>query len=235
MATPIATHTEGGRGRGLYALQSAKIESMGVTRLASWRALNAHAARLRDERIEHLFDTDPDRLKLLCLEAADLYVDMSKTLLDRASLDSLLNLARERQLANAIGALFDGGIVNPTETRPALHTLLRERDSPPADALAIERFEQVRAARIQVTNFSDRIANGEIRGFSGTPIRDVVNIGIGGSHLGPQLVCDALRYEHVPGVHVHFVSNVDGGDLERVPSRPTSSWHQNRLAPPRRY
>lgn len=199
---------------------------MGVTQLPSWRALDAHAMRLRDARIERMFESEPDRLKYLCLEAADIYVDMSKTLLDRASLDSLLLLAEERQLTNAIAAMFDGEIVNPTENRPALHTLLRERESPATDALAIERFEHVRAARKQITNFSDRIAAGETLGFSGTPIRDVVNLGIGGSHLGPQLVCDALRYEHVHGVGVHFVSNVDGGDLERVlaPLEPESTY-----------
>ncbi len=199
---------------------------MSVTELPSWRELDAHAMRLRDARIERLFETEPDRLKHFCLEAAGLYIDMSKTLLDQACLNSLLSLARERQLSKAITAIFDGEIVNPTENRSALHTLLRERKKPSAGALAIERFEQVRAAREQIAAFSDRAAKGKLSGFGGTPIRDVVNIGIGGSHLGPQLVCDALRYEHEHGVNVHFVSNIDGGDLERVlaPLAPESTY-----------
>lgn len=199
---------------------------MGLTKLQSWQALKGDAARLAGERIERLFELDPNRLRYLCLEAAGIYVDMSKTLLDRSGFDNLLRLAQDRQLTDSIAAMFSGGIVNPTENRPALHTLLRECKFSSTDPLAVERFEQVTAARRQMNDFSDRIAAGEIVGFSGIPIRDVVNIGIGGSHLGPQLVCDALRYEQKSSATVHFVSNVDGGDLDRVltPLNPESTY-----------
>jgi len=199
---------------------------MSVTQLPSWQALNAHAIRLRDTRIESLFDRDPDRLKYLCIEAANIYVDMSKTLLDRVSLDSLLQLAEERQLTDAIAAIFDGEVVNSTENQPALHTLLREPKSKVSSALTMERFGQVGAVRKQIADFSDRMNNGKILGFSGSPIKNVVNIGIGGSHLGAQMVCDALRYEHLHEVGVHFVSNVDGSDLERVltPLEPDTTY-----------
>ncbi|HCU90620.1 MAG TPA: glucose-6-phosphate isomerase [Gammaproteobacteria bacterium] len=199
---------------------------MSVTQLPSWQALNVHARRLRDTRIESLFDRDPDRLKYLCQEAVSIYVDMSKTLVDRASFDSLLQLAEERQLTDAIAAIFDGEVVNPTENQPALHTLLRERESIVSDALTMERFGQVGAIRQEIADFSDRMNTGKIRGFSGSRIKDVVNIGIGGSHLGAQMVCDALRCEHLRDVGVHFVSNVDGSDLERVltPLEPDTTY-----------
>ena len=145
---------------------------MSVTQLPSWQALNAHAIRLRDTRIESLFDRDPDRLKYLCIEAANIYVDMSKTLLDRVSLDSLLQLAEERQLTDAIAAIFDGEVVNSTENQPALHTLLREPESKVSNTLTMERFGQVEAVRKQIADFSDRMNNGKILGFSGSPIKN---------------------------------------------------------------
>jgi len=199
---------------------------MRVNHLESWHALERDAQRLRNARIETLFESDPQRLDHLALEAAGLYLDVSKNLIDAPVVTNLLRLAQDRKLAQAIEALFCGGTVNPTENRPALHTLLRSTTAGPSDSTMTDRFAQVREARRQIGRFSERLMSGEIVGHSGSSIRDVVNIGIGGSHLGPQLVCDALRYERNRDVDVHFVSNVDGGDLDRVlaPLNPESTY-----------
>jgi len=189
---------------------------MSVSQLQSWQALKATAAKLHDTRIERMFELEPNRLDYLCLESAGIFVDMSKTLLDRSALDGLLWLAKERHVSREIAAMFNGDVVNRTENRAALHTLLRAPRSPSNDHDSAERFNQVIATRRQMEIFSDRMANSEIVGFSGSPIRDVVNIGIGGSHLGPQLVCEALRHDRHTGPNVHFVSNADGGNLDNV-------------------
>lgn len=199
---------------------------MRVSDSASWQALEREAIRLHDERTEDLFESDPQRLDYLTLEAAGLYLDLSKHLLDRPAVDALLHLARERNLAHAITGLFGGNVVNVTENRPALHTLLRATPATQTDPTEARRFAQITEARHKMDAFCERVTAGKLLGHGGETIRDVVNIGIGGSHLGPQLVCDALRYEGVPGVRVHFVSNVDGGDLERVlaPLDPESTY-----------
>ncbi len=189
---------------------------MGVNQLSSWRALERHAARLRDAGIDELFGADPDRLADLCLEGAGISIDLSKQRIDRAAVDGLVTLAAERDLGGAIDALFDGKCVNVTENRPALHTALRSTAAPGPSTAAAERAAEVEAVRTKIGLFADRVANGELRGYGGDRLRDVVNIGIGGSHLGPQLVCEALRYDCNPAVNMHFVSNVDGGDLDRV-------------------
>ena len=188
---------------------------MRVNHLESWRALERDAKRLCRKRIEAQFELDPKRLDYLCLDAAGIYVDLSKHLVDRQVIANLLNLAQERKLGRAIEAIFTGELVNLTENRPALHTLLRASDIDPTDPVQTRRASQVAGVRREMNDFSARITNGDLTGHGGSTIRDVVNIGIGGSYLGPQLVCDALRYDHT-GVGIHFVSNVDGGDLDRV-------------------
>ena len=199
---------------------------MGVTELPSWQALQGEAARLSEAGIENLFVLEADRLDYLCLDAAGLYLDLSKNNLDKSTWDKLLTLAKDRRLPRAIDDIFTGKIVNPTENRPALHTLLRGTNLQSIDPVESERIIQINQVRERMDAFTDRVANGDLVGYSGAVIRDVVTIGIGGSHLGPQLVCDALRYEANTGVNVHFVSNCDGGDLDRVlaPLNPESTY-----------
>lgn len=189
---------------------------MRVNELRVWRALERDSVRLRESRIEELLDEDPHRLATLAIEASCIYVDLSKNLIDGPALNNLLNLASERSLPRAIEALFNGEIVNATENRPALHTLLRAELTDSTDPAQTSRMEQIAAVRRQLGDFTERLSTGAIAGHDGAAIRDVVNIGIGGSHLGPCLVCDALRYDRQNLINVHFVSNVDGGALGRV-------------------
>ncbi|MGR9092192.1 MAG: glucose-6-phosphate isomerase, partial [Gammaproteobacteria bacterium] len=189
---------------------------MRLTELPVWQALRQDAARVRECRTDSLFAQDPERLSRLSFDAARLHVDLSKNPLDQAALDNLLVLATERHLDAAIVALFTGKHVNVSEDRPALHMLLRTPAGASVDPALAERHAEVIRVKQQLAGLAARVIDGELRGFSGEPVRDVVNLGIGGSHLGPQVVCEALRANRNTNIGVHFVSNVDGGDIESV-------------------
>jgi len=177
-------------------------------------SLGAHATRLRRTRIDALFAT-PGRAAAWTIEAAGLYFDHSKQLLDEPARDALLALATARDLAARIEDLFRGAIVNPTEGRAALHTALRAQADDGASSDGQPVAPLVRATLARMAQVVADIGEGRWRGHAGDRITDIVNLGIGGSHLGPQLVCEALRYAHSGDLRVHFVSNVDGGDIDR--------------------
>lgn len=187
-----------------------------ITQSAPWQALLGEAQRVHEISTRSMFDHEPDRCTYLCMAAASIEVDFSKNQLDKMIFEKLLKLADYRDIAGAIRALFSGDIVNPTENRPALHTLLRSPQDAPVDDANRTKLEQSLEVRRQIDYLSTQIRDGEFLGFDGKAIRDVVNIGIGGSHLGPQTVCEALCDDVTGDVNVHFVSNVDGGDIERV-------------------
>jgi len=183
-----------------------------------------HAERLLATPTLRLFTDDPARLPDFSLDAAGLHLDYAKQRLDRPARAALLALAEARQLPSRIEGLFRGALVNPTEHRPALHTALRNPDDLNACVDGQPVGPLVAATLQRMDQLVNAIANGQWRGASGEAITDVVNLGIGGSHLGPQLVCDALRDLHTRRPRVHFVSNVDGGDIDRclgtlVPAR----------------
>jgi len=180
--------------------------------------LRAHARRLLAGRIDALF-ADPGRADTWTVEAAGLYFDHSKQFLDEAARDALLAFARARGLPARIEDLFRGAEVNPTEGRAALHTALRDPADDAARVGGRPVGPEIRATLARMRQVVDDVLGGAWRGRGGARITDVVNLGIGGSHLGPQLVVDALRYVHTGAVRVHFVSNVDGGDIDRILAR----------------
>jgi len=180
-----------------------------LSELPGYSKLQALAETLRAASIDRLFAEDPHRASDFTLAAAGLKLDYSKHLLTREALAGLLELARESRLQTDIESLFDGAHINNTEDRPALHTLLRASSSHGMDA----RFEQVVASRALMQQWSERLNDGRQTGFSGATITDVVNIGIGGSDLGPRLVSEALGHFH-GNVGCHYVANVDPADLQ---------------------
>ncbi len=165
-----------------------------------------------------LFEADSQRAHHMQVSACGLTLDYSKNLLCPEALSLLLQVALEVELDAAIGALFAGVRVNSTEERAALHAALR---CPPGTrwlADGVDVGEQVHAVRRRMATFATQVREGEWRGWRGDAITDVVNIGIGGSDLGPAMVCEALKDEALPGLRMHFVSNVDGvqiGDVLR--------------------
>ena len=182
--------------------------------LPAWRALGAHADELKDAHLRDLVEADGRRYKHFHVEYADWLLDLSRQRIRGETLTRLTELARAVELPARIAAMFRGDAINVTEGRAVLHTALRS-----AFAGSAEIQHEVQGSRERLREFVAAVRGGAVRGATGRPFRQVVNIGIGGSDLGPLLVCDALRHEWSGGITPHFVSNVDGtqlADLMRV-------------------
>ncbi len=177
--------------------------------LPAYSTLQAQAEVLRGASVAQLFDSHEQRASDFTRRAAGLSLDFSKQLLDREALQQLLQLAGQAELPRHIAALLSGDEVNNTEARPALHSLLRAASGAGME----DKFRQVEAARQRMRDVADTLNAGLHSGFSGEPITDVVNIGIGGSDLGPRLVSEALTPYH-GDVACHYVANVDPADLQ---------------------
>jgi glucose-6-phosphate isomerase len=180
-----------------------------LSRYASFGELNDIALALCETAVVDLFEEDHSRADDFTLAAAGLQLDYSKHLLNRKARQKLLDLAAEAGLESAIGDLLGGAEVNNTEGRPALHSLLRASSGQGQD----DKFAEVAATRETMQHWANRLNAGELTGFSDAVITDVVNIGIGGSDLGPRLVTEALR-PFQGDIACHYVANVDPADLQ---------------------
>ena len=176
-------------------------------RFACWPELQKNYQRLQQKTLLNFFEADTQRVMHCTIEAADLQLDYSKNFIDSTSLDSLLQLAKQAELPKAIDALLTGAIVNNTEKRPALHTALRS----PKPVIEVETIAD---ALKRMGELVQKIHSGEWRGYSNETITDVVNIGIGGSDLGPKMATHALEPFFTGHVRLHFVSNVDPSCLQ---------------------
>lgn len=177
--------------------------------LPAWRAVDAHARAMGAAHLRELDAADPGRWRELHLKSGDWLLDYSRQRVTRETLALLLDLARAAQLEARIAAMFRGDAINTTEQRAVLHTALRSDFAGSAQIQA-----EVRASRRALSAFSAAVRRGEARGVTGKRFRHVVNVGIGGSDLGPLLVCNALRAEWSGDLTPHFVSNVDRTQLE---------------------
>ncbi|MDV7243848.1 MULTISPECIES: glucose-6-phosphate isomerase [Rhodococcus] len=190
--------------------------SSDITETAAWQKLRDHHARIQSVHLRELFDQDPARGRELTVSAGDLFIDYSKHRVDRATLESLVDLARSADLEARRDAMFAGEHINTSEDRAVLHTALRL----PADASLTVDGQDVVADVHEVLDrmgdFTDRLRSGEWRGATGERITTVVNIGIGGSDLGPVMVYRALRHYVDAGISVRFISNIDPSDLVRT-------------------
>ncbi len=182
----------------------------------AWNALVAHHDQLADRHLRQLFADDPDRGTRLVGSAGDLHVDVAKHRITDETVTLLRRLAVDRDLATHFAALFDGTHVNTTEDRPALHTALRR---PRGDSLVVDGVDVVAGVHDvldRMSAFAERVRGGAWVGSTGEPIRSIVNIGIGGSDLGPAMAATALRTWVRDDLALHFVSNVDGDDLAQT-------------------
>src|SRR6201986_5294758 len=181
--------------------------------LPAWKALEAHYANVRELHLRQLFADDPKRGEAVGLEAAGLYLDYSKNRVTDETLKLLLQLAEECRLRTRIDAMFSGEKINITENRAVLHVALRA----PKEASIVVDGEnvvpQVHAVLDKMAAFADRVRGGDWKGHTGKRIRNVINIGIGGSDLGPVMAYEALRSYSQRSMTFHFVSNVDGTDF----------------------
>lgn len=185
-----------------------------VNRTSQWQALQAHWDELSGVRMQDLFAQDSTRLERMSLRAADVFVDYSKNLVTGETLKLLLDLAAAVDLPGWIRRMFAGEAINNTEGRAVLHIALRNRSDRPIYVDGKDVMPGINQVLQRLEAFVATVRNGDWKGFTVKRITDVVNIGIGGSNLGPLMVCEALRpYQSDDALRVHFVSNVDGTHL----------------------
>ena len=184
-----------------------------LTTSPEWRALAQHADAMRDVHLRTLFADDATRGTRFVAEAAGLYVDYSKHRATRETLDRLFAVAKAARLGERIEQMFRGDRINVTENRPVLHTALRAPRSASVIVDGHNVIDDVHAVLDRMTAFADRIRSGAWTGFTGKRIRTIVNIGIGGSDLGPAMAYEALRFYADRSLECRFVSNVDGTDF----------------------
>jgi glucose-6-phosphate isomerase len=190
-----------------------KTGSLPLNKRPIWKVLKDHSMEIRRLHLRNLFADDPKRGKHMCAEAAGIYLDYSKNRITGKTLKLLLQLAEESDLQNRIDAMFHGEKINVTENRSVLHVALR---APKGSSIMLEGInvvQQVHNVLDKMTNFSNKIRNGSWKGHTGKRIRNIINIGIGGSDLGPEMLYEALKYYSNRELQFRFVSNIDGTDF----------------------
>ncbi|MGD0770918.1 MAG: glucose-6-phosphate isomerase [Tepidisphaeraceae bacterium] len=179
----------------------------------AWKALSAHYQKISSVHMRDLFAQDPGRFEKFSLRFGDILLDFSKNRITDETLRLLLDLARHANIEDWRDRMFRGEKINVTEGRAVLHVALRNRSNRPILVDGTDVMPGVNAVLAHMRQFSDAIRSGQWKGYTGKPITDVVNIGIGGSDLGPVMATEALKPYGKPGLRVHFVSNVDGTDI----------------------
>src|SRR4051812_39985805 len=184
-----------------------------LTNRPAWKALQAHFPKIQNLHLRQLFADDPKRGQRMTVEAAGLYFDYSKNRITDETLKLLLQLASESDLRGRIDAMFSGQKINITENRAVLHVALR---APRSDSILVDGknvVPQVHAVLDKMSDFANRVRSGNWKGHTGKRIRNVVNIGIGGSDLGPVMAYEALKFYSKRDMTFRFVANVDGADF----------------------
>ncbi len=187
-----------------------------LNQLPVWQSLCQHQQKIASIHMRDMFAQDEKRFEKYSLKFADILFDYSKHRITDETMPLLFQLAREAKIEKWREKMFAGEKINITENRAALHTALRNRANTPVLVDGHDVMPDVNAVLAQMREFSDRVRNGSWLGYSGKRITDIVNIGIGGSDLGPVMVCDALTPYSSPTLKVHFVSNIDGTHLMRA-------------------
>jgi len=182
----------------------------------SWKQLQEHFNTMKSVSMRDMFHEDPLRFSRFSITFGDMLVDYSKNIINEKTINLLLGLAAETKVKEAIEDMFSGDRINETENRAVLHTALRNRSRAPVILDGADVIAEVNAELNHIKGFADTITSGQWKGYSGRPISDIVNIGIGGSDLGPVMATEALKPYAVPGVTVHFVSNVDGTHISET-------------------
>ena len=185
----------------------------GLVNLPAWQALQQHHRAVAQLHMRDLFAQDPQRFTRFSLRIGDILFDYSKNRITPETVALLCDLARQANLAGRIEAMFSGEKYNNTEKRAVLHVALRNRSNRPIYVDGQDVMPEANRVLAHMRAFSEEVRSGAWKGYTGKPITDVVNIGIGGSDLGPKMVCEALKPYGKPGLRAHFVSNVDSTDL----------------------
>jgi glucose-6-phosphate isomerase len=176
----------------------------------AWEELADHFQQIKNVHMKDLFAKDPQRFDKFSVRMGNILVDYSKNRINERTIQLLTDLANEAGLKDAIDKMFSGDCINETENRPVLHTALRNRDNTPVLVDGRDIMPKINAVLEKMKNFSSRVIQGRWKGYTGKKISDIVNIGIGGSDLGPVMVTECLKPYAKKGISVHFVSNIDG-------------------------
>lgn len=185
------------------------LKKINPTQTQAWGKLKAHYSEMKNTQMKSLFASDDNRFSKFSTKFEDILIDYSKNIIDAKTQSLLIELAKEVDLQSAIDAMYNGTAINETEGRSVLHVALRNRSNSPILVDGKDVMPEVNAALEKVKTFSNQIINGSWKGYTGKSITDIVNVGIGGSDLGPVMVTEALK-PYQKGLNVHFVSNVDG-------------------------
>lgn len=190
------------------------LKSINPTQTLAWKKLSAHSEIMKNTHLNRLFSDDAERFSKFSIRFGDdILVDYSKNILSEETLQLLMSLAEQCELSPAIEQLFSGGKINKTENRAVLHTALRNRNQKPVFVDGHDIRTDINRVLEQMRIFSTKIASGEWLGYTGKAITDIVNIGIGGSDLGPHMATEALKAYQLPNIDIHFVSNIDGSHI----------------------
>ena len=188
---------------------------MNPSQTAAWQQIQSHFEKMQAISMKDLFASDANRAEKFHMQWNDFIIDYSKNIINQETLNLLFNLADEVQLKQAISSYFQGDLINQTENRAVLHTALRAKESANVMVDGVNVMPEVYAVKNKIKNFSNEVISGNKKGFTGKPFTDIVNIGIGGSDLGPAMIVEALQF-YKNHLNVHFVSNVDGDHVNEV-------------------
>lgn len=183
------------------------------TKTTAWKALIAHQTEMKKVQMKDLFEKDSKRFEKMSIQFDDILFDYSKNIITEDTLEKLLQLADDCKVKTAREAMFAGEKINETEDRAVMHTALRSFSDKPITIDGEDIMPEIRETRQKMKSFCKKIHSGEWKGYSGKKIKNIVNIGIGGSDLGPVMVTEALRPYWMEGIQAHFVSNVDGTQI----------------------
>ncbi|WP_299435330.1 glucose-6-phosphate isomerase [uncultured Aquimarina sp.] len=190
------------------------LPTINPTTTKAWEALQNHYEHIKNSHLKDLFAQSPDRAEKFSMEWNDFYVDYSKNRIDETTKKLLVDLAKEVQLDKAIQSYFEGEIINETEERAVLHTALRTPSNKTVNVDGKNVVPEVSNIKNKIETFCDKVINGELKGYTNKPFTDIVNIGIGGSDLGPAMITESLEY-YKNHLKVHFISNVDGDHVHQ--------------------
>ncbi len=189
------------------------LPKINPTETAAWKALIAHQSEMKSIQMKDLFQQNPKRFEQMSILFDDILFDYSKNIISKETLEKLLKLTEECKVKEAREAMFGGEKINQTEDRAVLHTALRNFSDKSMTIDGKDVMPEVREARERMKSFCHKVHSGEWKGYSGKKIKNIVNIGIGGSDLGPVMVTEALKPYWIDGIEAHFISNVDGTQI----------------------
>jgi glucose-6-phosphate isomerase len=189
------------------------LSRINPTATNAWRQLENHFKELKDVHMRKLFSEDKERFSKFSLSFKDIVLDYSKNIITDKTMSLLVDLAKEAKLKEAIKEMFKGQKINETENRAVLHVALRNRSNAPIKVDGKDVMPEVNEVLSQMKKFSNKVSSGKWMGYTHKPISDVVNIGIGGSDLGPVMVTEALKPYKKKKINLHFVSNVDATQI----------------------